>query len=226
MKRTKKIIPIPRWILCLSFLFMACLFQQMSPANNTYAASTKAYATVDDLNMRKKASSSSKILKVFDQGDSFTVTGSKGNWYKVTSGKKKGYIYKSYVTFDKEEAMNNDSDETTGEAVVAYAKKFVGNPYRYGGTSLTNGADCSGFTQSVYKKFGVNLPRTSAAQRKAGKKVSSLKSAKAGDLICYYGHVAIYMGDNKIVHASSKKTGIKISYNASYRAIASIRRVL
>lgn len=109
---------------------------------------------------------------------------------------------------------------------MAYAKKFVGNPYRYGGTSLTKGADCSGFTQSVYKKFGISLPRTSSEQRSAGKKVSGLKNAKAGDLICYYGHVAIYMGNNKIVHASSKKTGIKISNNASYRAIASIRRVL
>ncbi len=215
------------WLLFFSFLFMVCMFQQLSPANSTQAASKKGYSTTDDLNMRKKASSSSKILNKFDKGDSFTVTSTSGNWYKVKSEDLTGYVYKKYVTFDKSSLTSSTSTSTSkGKQVVAYAKKFVGNPYRYGGTSLTKGADCSGFTQSVYKKFGISLPRTSGEQRSVGKKVSSLKKAKAGDLICYYGHVAIYMGNNKIVHASSKKTGIKISTNASYRAIASIRRVL
>ena len=214
------------WILFLSFLFMASLIQHLTPANRTYAATKTGYSTTDDLNMRKKASSSSssKIVMKFDKGDSFKVTGSSGNWYKVTSGNKKGYVYKKYVTFTK--PGTSKSSSKSGTAVVNYAKKFVGNPYVYGGTSLTKGADCSGFTQSVYKKFGIKLPRTSSQQRTAGKKVSSLSKAKAGDLICYYGHVAIYMGNNKIIHASSAKTGIKISNNASYRAIASIRRVL
>lgn len=225
MKTTKKTHGTG-WLLFFSFLFAVCLFQQLSPATNAQAASKKGYSTTDDLNMRKKASSSSTILKKFDKGDSFTVTGSSGNWYKVTSGSKKGYIYKKYVTFSKSSTSSTSTSTSKGSQVVAYAKKFVGNPYRYGGTSLTKGADCSGFTQSVYKKFGVSLPRTSSEQRSAGKKVSGLKNAKAGDLICYYGHVAIYMGNNKIVHASSKKTGIKISNNANYRAIASIRRVL
>lgn len=116
----------------------------------------------------------------------------------------------------------------TGKDVVKYAKKFVGNKYKWGGTSLTKGADCSGFTQSVYKHFGYKLPRTSSAQRKAGKGVK-VSQRKAGDLICYSGHVAIYMGSNKIVHASNSKPypkgGIKISrYN--YRKIKAVRRII
>jgi cell wall-associated NlpC family hydrolase len=103
--------------------------------------------------------------------------------------------------------------------------QFVGNPYKYGGTSLTNGADCSGFTKSVYKKFGYSLPRTSSEQRSAGTKVS-WSEKKPGDLICYYGHVAIYIGNNKVVHASSAKTGIKITSPANYRKVASVRRIV
>ena len=83
-----------------------------------------------------------------------------------------------------------------GDAVVEYAKNFVGNRYRYGGSSLTNGTDCSGFTRGVYKKFGKRLPHSSSAQRRYGKKVKGgIKNAQAGDLICYSGHVAIYMGN-------------------------------
>lgn len=117
-----------------------------------------------------------------------------------------------------------------GTKVVKYAKKFVGNKYRYGGTSLTRGTDCSGFTMGVYKKFGKRLPHSSSAQRRYGKKVKSLKKAKPGDLICYSGHVAIYMGNNKIVHASNSapypRGGIKISNNAKYRKIVTIRRIV
>ena len=209
-------------------VFIFCLVSTFVPAGNTYAATKKtAYATCDDLNLRKSNNSSSKILKKFDRGDKFYVTGSKGKWYKVQSGSKKGYIYKDYVSYKKPAKEDKkESKKVTGEDVVKYAKKFVGNPYKYGGTSLTKGADCSGFTMAVYKNFGVKLPHSSSAQRSCGKKVASLSKAKAGDLICYYGHVAIYMGNNKIVHASNKKTGIKISNNAKYRKIASIRRVL
>lgn len=118
--------------------------------------------------------------------------------------------------------------KTTGNDVVKYAKKFVGNKYKWGGTSLTKGTDCSGFTQSVYKHFGYKLPRTSSAQRKAGKGVK-VSQRKAGDLICYSGHVALYIGNNKIVHASNSKPypkgGIKISkYN--YRKIKAVRRII
>ena len=114
--------------------------------------------------------------------------------------------------------------------VVKYAKKFKGNKYVYGGTSLTNGTDCSGFTMSVYKHFGYNLPRTSGSQSSYGKKVSSLSDAKPGDLLFYsknstVNHVALYMGNNKVIHASNPSTGITTSL-ANYRTITKIRRVI
>ena len=112
-----------------------------------------------------------------------------------------------------------------GSSVVAYATQFVGNPYVWGGESLTNGADCSGFIKSVYAHFGVSLPHSSGAMRSCGVGVS-YSEAKPGDIICYSGHVAIYMGGGAIVHASNKKDGIKISYNAAYRSIVAVRRVI
>ena len=117
------------------------------------------------------------------------------------------------------------SSGSGGSSVVDYAKQFVGNPYVWGGTSLTSGADCSGFVQSVYSNFGVSLPRTSYEQQNAGREVS-YSEAQPGDLICYGGHVAIYMGDGKIVHASNSRDGIKVSDNAAYRTILSVRRLV
>lgn len=111
-----------------------------------------------------------------------------------------------------------------GAAVANYAVQFVGNPYVYGGTSLTNGADCSGFVMSVYKNFGVSLPHSSSADRHVGYSVGSLSEAQPGDLVCYSGHVGIYIGGGQIVHASTAATGIKIS-NASYRTPVAIRRI-
>lgn len=116
------------------------------------------------------------------------------------------------------------NSSSLGQAVANYAVQFVGNPYVYGGTSLTNGADCSGFVMSVYKNFGVSLPHSSYSDRYVGYKVNSLAEAQPGDIICYSGHVAIYIGNGKIVHASTKKTGIKIS-DASYRTPLAIRRI-
>lgn len=113
----------------------------------------------------------------------------------------------------------------TGQSVVNYACQFVGNPYVWGGTSLTNGADCSGFIMSIYAKFGVSLPHSSGAMAGCGRAVS-YSEAMPGDIICYAGHVAIYMGGGQIVHASNAKDGIKISGNAAYRPIVAVRRVL
>lgn len=111
-----------------------------------------------------------------------------------------------------------------GKAVADYAVQFVGNPYVYGGTSLTNGTDCSGFVMSVYANFGVSLPHSSSAQRGRGYDVGGIENAQPGDIVCYSGHVGIYIGNGQIVHASTAKTGIKIS-NATYRNILSVRRI-
>ncbi len=116
------------------------------------------------------------------------------------------------------------SGSELGKAVADYACQFEGNPYVWGGTSLTNGADCSGFVMSVYKNFGVNLPHSSAADRNVGTAVDGIANAQPGDIICYSGHVAIYIGNGQIVHASTAKTGIIIS-NATYRSILSVRRI-
>lgn len=113
---------------------------------------------------------------------------------------------------------------STGADIAQYACQFVGNPYVAGGTSLTDGADCSGFVQSVYKQFGYSLPRNSSAQRTAGREVS-YEEAQPGDIICYAGHVAIYLGGGRIVHASTERTGIKYGY-ANYRTILSVRRIV
>ncbi len=113
---------------------------------------------------------------------------------------------------------------STGADVVKFARQFIGNPYVFGGTSLTNGADCSGFVMSVYANFGVSLPHSSAADRNVGAAVNGLENAQPGDLICYSGHVGIYAGDGRIVHASTSKTGI-IESSATYRSILSIRRI-
>ncbi len=119
-------------------------------------------------------------------------------------------------------SVSVSGDSSLGVAIANYALQFVGNPYVSGGTSLTNGADCSGFTQSVMAHFGISIPRQSDAQGRAGREVS-YSEAQAGDIIYYGGHVAIYLGGGRIVHASTEKTGIKTG-SATYRAIRSVRR--
>lgn len=147
-------------------------------------------------------------------------------------------IYAANLNYDKNsnevstvEAEEEAAEETiqepvsVGSSVIAFAKQFLGGRYRYSGTSLTNGTDCSGFTMSVYKNFGISLPHSSRAQRNVGVKVGSLAEAKAGDIICYSGHVALYMGDGQVIHALNEKKGITIS-NANYNHILDIRRVV
>ena len=121
-------------------------------------------------------------------------------------------------------AAVSTGDGSLGQQVADFALQFVGNPYVYGGTSLTNGADCSGFTLAVYSNFGVSLPHSAAAQNKKGTNVGSIDNAIPGDIVYYSGHVGIYIGNGQIVHAGNSRTGIIVS-NANYDRILGVRRI-
>lgn len=177
----------------------------------------------------KKAAEASKKSSSASGSNTAASSGSSTSSKNNTSGSS------SSATTSKDNGSSSSSSSgnsgssvsynPTGQSVVNYACQFVGNPYVWGGTSLTNGADCSGFIMSIYAKFGVSLPHSSGAMAGCGRGVS-YSEAMPGDIICYAGHVAIYMGGGQIVHASNAKDGIKISGNAAYRPIVAVRRVL
>ncbi len=130
----------------------------------------------------------------------------------------------TFTATDYTKVIDNATGSELGKQIAKYACQYIGNPYVMGGTSLTNGADCSGFIYRIYSDFGYTLPRTSYEQRSAGTGVD-YSAACPGDIICYDGHVGMYIGSGYIVHASSAKTGIKVS-KAGYRSILSVRRIV
>ena len=142
-------------------------------------------------------------------------------YYEEPSGGGSYYEETDY----EEPSYNTGGGSAEGQAIANYALQFVGCPYVWGGNSLTNGTDCSGFVHLIYATFGYSVPRSSAAMPGAGYGVSYAE-AQPGDIICYSGHCALYLGNGAIVHASDEATGIKISYDATYRPIIAVRRVV
>lgn len=139
-----------------------------------------------------------------------------------TASKKPASETSSSSSSNQQASTGNAS---LGQQIASYGLQFVGNPYVYGGTSLTDGTDCSGFVKSVYAHFGISMPRTSGEQGSSGRNVGSIGNAQPGDIVWYSGHIAIYIGNGNVVHASNEKEGIKVS-NATYRNVLGVRRIV
>ena len=187
-----------------------------------------AVVNTQTLRVRSEASTDSKILSLVGDSEALEVTNVLDSWVEVTVDDEVGYVSSEFVTLEKHlpvaktiaEVKYGAGVSDVRVAVVQYALQFVGNRYVWGGTSLTSGVDCSGFTMRILGKYGISLPHSSKAQPGYGTKISS-SEAQPGDLFFYgsgksINHVAIYIGNGQIVHASNKRDGIKIS-NAFYR---------
>lgn len=182
------------------------------------------------LNVRKGAGIHTPVIAQVTAGASYPAAGEETDgWIPVEVDGKKGFLSADYVTLDTdftyaEPKEEKPAAEQKGKEVVDYACGFLGNPYVWGGTSLTDGADCSGFVQSVYRAFGVELPRTTWDMEQAGREVS-VGEMLPGDIILYDGHVGIYMGDDKIINAIDEEHGIGIS-PAFFTDVITIRRIV
>lgn len=189
---------------------------------------TFAVVNTQTLNVRLEASTEAGILCQVPQEEKLSVVEMTDEWIKVAVDSDEGYVAKEFVEIKNEldtavtitELKYGSGVSDIRVSIVQFAKQFLGNPYVWGGTSLTNGADCSGFTMGIYRNYGVYLPHSSRAQANCGRRIST-SELKPGDLIFYgngssINHVAMYIGGGQVIHASSKKTGIKIS-NAFYR---------
>ena len=197
----------------------------------------KAKVTCDSLKVREEASTDAEVIMTVANGEKLDVIEEDGEWVKVDLDGQEVYVFGEYVEVSEDldtaltitEVLYGEGVSDVRVELCEYAKQFVGNPYVWGGTSLTKGADCSGFVLSVFAKFGVELPHYSVSQSQEGTKVA-IEDVLPGDLIFYsngkqINHVAIYIGNGQVVHASSPKTGIKISkYN--YRTPVKARRIL
>lgn len=221
------------------YLYTGQKVYEMADSIKTKLATVKARV----LNVRAKAGTNYDIVTQVPQGFVMEVLDEQQDWVKVSIGDKTGYVHSAYVgietgfkqavSVEEEQAIENleknRQSSSLRQQIVNYALKFLGNPYVWGGTSLTKGADCSGFTQSVLKKFGIYIPRTSREQARGGRRVS-FSNMKPGDLIFYtrngvVNHVAMYIGNGKVVGAASRREGITIkdfNYRTPYKAVSYI----
>lgn len=198
---------------------------------------TVATVNTETLNVRAEKSTEAAVLSQVGNSEAFTVNSVADGWVEISVDDSVGYISQDYVTLAQalptaktiEQVKYGDGVSDVRTSVVSYALQFVGNRYVWGGTSLENGVDCSGFTMRILGKYGISLPHSSKAQPSYGTKISA-SEAKPGDLFFYgsgrsISHVAIYIGNGQIVHASNKRDGIKVS-NAYYRNPICVARYL
>ena len=198
---------------------------------------TVATVNTETLNVRAEKSTEAAVLSQVGNSEAFTVNSVADGWVEISVDDSVGYISQDYVTLAQalptaktiEQVKYGDGVSDVRASVVSYALQFVGNRYVWGGTSLEKGVDCSGFTMRILGKYGISLPHSSRAQPSYGTKISA-SEAKPGDLFFYgsgrsISHVAIYIGNGQIVHASNKRDGIKVS-NAYYRNPICVTRYL
>ena len=198
---------------------------------------TVATVNTETLNVRAEKSTEAAVLSQVGNSEAFTVNSIADGWVEISVDDSVGYISQDYVTLAQalptaktiEQVKYGDGVSDVRASVVSYALQFVGNRYVWGGTSLEKGVDCSGFTMRILGKYGISLPHSSKAQPSYGTKISA-SEAKPGDLFFYgsgrsISHVAIYIGNGQIVHASNKRDGIKVS-NAFYRNPICVARYL
>ena len=198
----------------------------------------EAESTSGGLRVREEPNTESTILTMMGEGERLEVVEEeKDGWIKVMVDDQEGYISSEYAKLVREldtavtmtELLYGQGVSDVRVDICQYAKQFVGNKYVWGGSSLTKGTDCSGFTMSVFAKYGYKLPHSSAAQSQMGTSIT-LAQAKPGDLVFYSGggrinHVAIYIGGGQVVHASNPRQGIRISA-ATYRTVSKVRRLI
>ena len=200
-------------------------------------ATTMARVTTDSLKVRAEANTESEVITLVPNGEELEVADVEGDWVRVYLDDEEVFVSAEYVEVSSElgtaitmtELLYGQGVSDVRVDLCQYAKEFLGNPYVWGGTSLTKGADCSGYVLSIFKKYGVNLPHSSVAQAGSGTTIQ-VSEAQPGDLIFYgngksINHVAIYIGGGQVIHASNPKTGIRIS-NVSYRSPVKAVRIL
>lgn len=190
---------------------------------------TVAVVNADALKVRDEASLDSAVLTSVPKGEELEVVEVSGDWVEVSIDGDSAYVFAEYVTVEEKldtavtmsQLLYGQDVSDLRVDIAEYAKQFLGNPYVYGGSSLTNGTDCSGFVMSIYKHFGIKLSHSARSQAGEGTKISA-SELKPGDLVFYadssgtINHVALYIGGGRVIHASSPSTGIKIS-NYKYR---------